>query len=123
MSIAATACGKRNFLLLFEVTLLTFIALYLHAYGYSLATYGKSNKVSQTIPVLYNRASTTRRATSYSFFCLYMQDNSITFVFFTSAFVGVKSPKYDIGNCCSSLYIYFCLFKYTIFTAVSFLIL
>ena len=89
---AATASGKRNFLLLIEVTLLTFIALYLHTYGYSLTTYGKSNKVPQAIPVFHNRANPTTRATSYSLFCLYMQNNSITFVFFTSAFVGVKTP-------------------------------
>ena len=93
MSIAATACGKGNSLLLVEITFLTFIALHLQADSYSLATYGKSNKVPQAIPVFHNRASPTTRATSYSLFCLYMQNNSITFVYFTSAFVGVKTPS------------------------------
>ncbi|WP_287332464.1 hypothetical protein, partial [Prevotella sp.] len=32
-------------------------------------------------------------------------------------------PKHDIGNCCSYLYICWCIFKYTIFAAVSFRIL
>ena len=36
---------------------------------------------------------------------------------------GYKDPRHDIGNRCSSLYICLCIFKYTIFTVVSFIIL
>ena len=56
VSIATTASGKRNILLPVEITPLTFIALHLHAYGYTLATYGKSDKVPQAIPILHNKS-------------------------------------------------------------------
>lgn len=54
MGVLAAACGKWYILLLVIVAffILAFVALYLHADYHFLSTYGKTDKVSETVPIL-----------------------------------------------------------------------
>jgi hypothetical protein len=89
MGIAAAACGEGDPLLLVIVTVATLIALHLHANNHLLATYGKPNKVTETVAILHQMTLSAPRTHFFSIFCLDMQDNCVTFVFLTGTFMGV----------------------------------
>jgi hypothetical protein len=89
MGIAAAACGEGNPLLLVIVTVATLIALYFHANNHLLATYGKTYKVTETVAILHQMTLSASRTHFFSFFCLDMQDNCVTFVFLAGTFMGV----------------------------------
>ena len=93
MCIAATASGKGNTLLLVEIAIHALVALYFHMQNHFLTSDRKTYKITETIPVLHKMTLTAIRTCLYPPFCLDIKNYSITFVFLTSAFKGVKTPS------------------------------
>lgn len=91
MGITATSTGKGYLLLpvIITILILALVALDFHTDNHFLAAYRETNKVTNTETVLDQLAMTALGTYFFTLFCFNMQDNCITFVFLTSAFVVV----------------------------------
>ena len=95
MGVTATARGKGDVFLpvIVAMPVLAFVALYLHADYYLLATNGETYEVTNAETVLDQMVMTTLGTDFYALFRFHMQDNCVTFVFLTSALVVIETKS------------------------------